>query len=419
MILYIHPLTQMFLRSLLPMSLPALINRLPKPVLGKFEEEVTRDDLLNARIVLLDIHWYLSMHSAIKLSHRIKEINPRTTIIAGGLSASIFFKQILRDSKIDYIVRGDAEIPLKKLVETILSRSDVSGVPNVVSRDFCSPRWYALTARDMDESDYLDISFFPSLQRDVFKLHRNCHRYSLPLYPFLTTMRGCPLPCKVCYGSPKMQKKLFNRSMVVRSAEKVQDDLTAWSNDPRISFVNIYHDFITSLPSEYSEYALGRAYNLNALYEFFRIPSPQGLNLLNTAFQGGTIVFHMDRYHSSSDQLSATEVLIARIKQAQEMKKFDVRLYYAGRFMKNPQYKDTLRQALKATGCTIARADYWWIDNPVLGEDGLGGEKDYRYFLRRHNRYTILNITLRTGEFLHRYFPGFVKCIANKARRFF
>lgn len=42
MILYIHPLTQMFLRSLLPMSLPALINRLPKPVLGKFEEEVTR-----------------------------------------------------------------------------------------------------------------------------------------------------------------------------------------------------------------------------------------------------------------------------------------------------------------------------------------------------------------------------------------
>ena len=138
MILYIHPKTDMQLKAILPMSLPALIHRLGVPVTGRFHDEWTAAEVRRATIVLMDVHWYLSLKSAIALSHRLKAINPDLRIIAGGVSASLFAKPLLRDSRIDYIIKGDAEAPLRHLVNALLNGDEtaIARTPNLIRRDY-------------------------------------------------------------------------------------------------------------------------------------------------------------------------------------------------------------------------------------------------------------------------------------------
>ena len=203
MILYIHPETQTILTEIHPISLPALINRLKYPVKGRFEYELRDEDIRSARYILMDIHWYTSLAYAIELSHRIKRCNPKAVIIAGGISATLFAKQILRDSKIDYIIRGDAEGPLPELIDTLVDGGSPENVPNVVGRDFTSPNIYTLSTEDFDAGNYRDITFFPTLEKRVMRLHAQARGKPFPVYPFLMSFRGCPFDCDSdCCGSP-------------------------------------------------------------------------------------------------------------------------------------------------------------------------------------------------------------------------
>ena len=68
MILFIHPQTEMLLSEILPMSLPALISRLEGPVVGRFHNEWTPAEVRRANIVIMDVHWYLALKSAVALS---------------------------------------------------------------------------------------------------------------------------------------------------------------------------------------------------------------------------------------------------------------------------------------------------------------------------------------------------------------
>lgn len=172
MILYIHPKTDMTLKEIIPMSLPALINRLrtKTDVIGRFHDEWSEEEVRQASLVLFDIHWYFSVRSALKLSYKIKAINPKVPIAAGGVWATLFAPQILRDSAIDYIIRGDGELPLAKLAEAVIGGGSIEHVPNLMTRDHQSNEWYALTEDDLNAGNYRDISWFPSLQRRTERL---------------------------------------------------------------------------------------------------------------------------------------------------------------------------------------------------------------------------------------------------------
>ena len=101
------------------------------------------------------------MKGAIQVAAWAKRVNPDISIIAGGMSASVFFPFLLRDSKIDYIIRGDGDIPLLLLVEALLEGKDISEIPNVAGRDFVSKNWQATRQETLDSGDYRSLSGFP------------------------------------------------------------------------------------------------------------------------------------------------------------------------------------------------------------------------------------------------------------------
>ncbi len=414
MILFIHPKTELLLRENLPMSLPALINRLGQPVAGRFHNEWTTGDVKAARIVVMDVHWYLSLKSAIQLSHKLKQINPDCRIIAGGISASLFSSQLLRDSRIDYIIRGDGEIPLKLLVDAILNDGALSEVPNVVSRDFISPRTYALTAADMDASNYRDLSFFPALERRVLRYHGiYLTPVTFPTFPYLVVLRGCPLDCPSCCGSRKMQRRLFHRDFVLRSAEKVREDLIAWSEDSRIKFANVFHDFLTAVRPEYAENVLSERYNLHVSYDFFDLPTKEQLALLLGAFCGGKIHFCLAQRHSATRELVDISHLIERIRQAQSTGKYEVVLTYVRRHLSDGEYGKAFQAVVRETHVSPCQIDYWWEDFPVPDELGTSSEASYQECLSWSHKYFLMNAIFRSGILAYRLAPSLTKSIAH------
>ena len=420
MILYVHPKTEMVFKTILPMSLPALINRLDMDsVVGRFHNEWTDHEVKEAKIIIMDIHWYLSIPSAIRLSFKFKLINKNSIIIAGGLSASIFSKEILRDSAIDYIVLGDGEKPLYCLIKALLTNKAINSVPNIAGREFISDHWYSLTSEDMDESNYRNISFFPSMEKKVFKLHDHCKGRPFSTFPFLVVFRGCTTNCNGCYGAKKVQLQLFKRLQVVRSAEKVKEDLVAWNDNTRIKFVNIFHDFINMLGANYTAEILNRPYDLHLYYDFYRLPSEKDIQLLTQSFQGGIISLPIDRYHVTSGDLTDTTLLCKRIEQIKATNRFDVRLCYSRNYaMQNTEYRDALDKIYKATDCIKYRADFWWEDFLLSGKNGEYISKQYMKYLSSSNRFYVTNRLFQAGVFMHRFAPNFVRFADKNFRKF-
>jgi len=413
MILFIHPQTEMLLPEILPMSLPALLHRLEQPVTGRFHDEWTPAEVRRARIVLMDVHWYLSLRSAIRLSHQLKQINPNVVIIAGGLSASIFPAQLLRDAQIDYIIRGDAELPLKLLVEAILQNAPVETIPNLVARDFVSPMTYALTGEDLDQASFRDLSFFPSLEQRIRAYHRWYRGgVTIPVYPYLMVFRGCPLPCPLCSGSVAMQQQLFGRGWVLRSPARVQADLAAWSDDPHLRFVNIFHDFVTTQPLAYTAAVLSEQYDLDLSYEFFGLPTAEQLALLLAAFRGGKLLFCLDQRHNTTPQITDVAQLIQRIKQAQTDGRYQVVLGYVRRFLAHQDYRAAFDAVRRETQVATYRADFWWDDFPQPGTQDR--EADYRRFLAWHNQFSGMNRAYRLGLRLYRWWPALARSLSHR-----
>lgn len=402
------------MKEILPMSLPALINRLPAPVMGRFHNEWTRREAASAKIILLDIHWYISIPSAFKLIEKLKRINPAAVVITGGVSASLFRDQLARDARIDYIITGDAEIPLQQLTEALLNGQQIEKIPNVISRRHVSASQYCLTVRDMDQSDYRDISFFPTLEKRIYDIHRRSHGHAFPVYPYLTVYRGCPLDCEECCGSTKYQRRAFGRDMTLRSPEKVREDLLYWSKHPAIRFVNMFHDIAGILPHSYTEKVFSESYDLHCFQDFFGLPSKEMLEMFLAAFKGGKVLFSLDKKHGTSTELQEASELIRCIRQVQKTGRYEVMLTYVKRFRQRPEYAAGLETILKATNVPLYKADFWWEHNPLPDAQGKGTEEDYRKSRRNlGRRYFIMDRIYRTGARLHRYFPGLMENISR------
>ncbi len=84
---------------------------------------------LKAPVFGIDLHWLVSAHGAIEVARIVKRRHPEAKVVVGGLSASYFFRDLMRYPEIDFVIRGDsAEEPLRRLMEYILGFSNMGRV---------------------------------------------------------------------------------------------------------------------------------------------------------------------------------------------------------------------------------------------------------------------------------------------------
>jgi B12-binding domain/radical SAM domain protein len=165
----------------------------------------------------LDLHWMAHVQGVLALAEIIKRFHPKTPVILGGLSATYYHDEILRDYPfIDYIVRGDStEKPLVELLRAIKGKGDFQTIPNLSWRDAekqirLNPLTYVPETLDDITIDYRHIMKKVVRYIDPTGYQPFIDWYNYPVTAVFTC-RGCLYNCKTCGGSAKTFRSMANR----------------------------------------------------------------------------------------------------------------------------------------------------------------------------------------------------------------
>lgn len=180
----------------------------------------------------IDLHWLPHADGALALAELVKRLHPDKPVILGGLSATYYRDEIMRDyPAVDFILCGDStEEPLLLLMEAIRAGTGYEAVPNLVwRREDGTPVDNGITCRPAD----LDSVRFDYLQSLRLAFRSRDPSGYLPFtgwlaYPVTAvfTCRGCTHNCSSCGGSLSGFRTVCRREgPIYRSPELVADDV--------------------------------------------------------------------------------------------------------------------------------------------------------------------------------------------------
>lgn len=248
---------------------------------------------LEADIYGIDLHWLVHVQGAIEVAKIIKKIHPDKKVVLGGLSSTIFWKEILRNYKfIDFVLLGDTtEMPMKKLLENIIdNKRSIKSIPNIA--------WREADGRIRGN----DITFVPE-RIDEFSidygtvikesLNRKNFFLSIPFAEFISepigavlSCKGCIYNCVTCGGSKFSYNCFFKRDgLGIKSPKKIFEEVKSLSDYMRIP-IFVLGDLqflgkrrVMALTKMLREERLDNT----LLFEFYYPPSKQMLSLIRKA----------------------------------------------------------------------------------------------------------------------------------------
>ncbi len=165
----------------------------------------------------IDLHWMAHVHGALALAEMIKRVHPDTFVILGGLSATYYHEEILRNYPfVDFVMRGDStEGPLVQLLKTLKGKGDFKNIPNLTYRDggngiHVNPITHVPEDLNDIAIDYSHIMKKVVRFMDPVGYQPFVDWYSYPVTAVFTC-RGCTYHCKTCGGSAKTFREMANR----------------------------------------------------------------------------------------------------------------------------------------------------------------------------------------------------------------
>ena len=188
---------------------------------------------LSARAFGIDLHWLPHVDGCLSLAAQLKRQHPDIPVIVGGLSATYFRDELMRDYPcIDFVLCGDStEEPLRLLMEALRSGGGLERVPNLVWRD---------NGRVVDNGISWRPDTLDHVRFDYSHIFRMLVRYRDPVgylpyanwfdHPVLAvfTCRGCLHDCSTCGGSSSAFSSICTRSRpAFRSPELLAEDIVS------------------------------------------------------------------------------------------------------------------------------------------------------------------------------------------------
>ena len=174
-----------------------------------------------------------------KLAQIFKRKNPEVITIAGGPHTTVsLHREMLEETGFDYIVKGDGEIALPKLVDALESKNyepDIQGVYFLRDNEMCGTGMGELI--ELDTMPFQDKS-------DVFR----DYPYMQRLY-VVNSQRSCQFSCTFC-GSPKYRDAYYEVDETIfrrRSVDNLIRELyNAKKTIPKMQTVGFFDDTFTS-----------------------------------------------------------------------------------------------------------------------------------------------------------------------------
>jgi anaerobic magnesium-protoporphyrin IX monomethyl ester cyclase len=161
-----------------------------------------------------------------KVAGLIKETDKDIKIIAGAYHPTFCPEEVMQNRDIDYVIRGEGEIPLLALVRELKKDSPkLEQVPGIYYRD-----------KDGNVRNNPGVGLIPNLDELPFPardLVLNCDYDFYRLHSVLTT-RGCPYTCSFC-----ADRRLWGGKVRRRSVENVIDEFRQIKDNYRLDYIDI------------------------------------------------------------------------------------------------------------------------------------------------------------------------------------
>jgi len=286
-VLFVHPYNHA-VPSEIPVGSIAAVNRVGAVVLGRYAHEVEAEDLRGARVVLLDLHWFLPLAVLRGMIDAMRRVNPEARFVVGGITASFFADATRGHTGADYVVVGDADEALPTLVAHLLAGDEPPPIPNVYGSAHGPPPRRRTPRAEFDDNDFLTIGWFPSFRHHVEAAHarhreRAGHELNDNCYPILPVTRGCRRPCDFCYGA--YQGDVFGPGVRLRTPGSVLRDLARVDADPALVFVTLVFADSVYFDALAGAFA-GRRFDLDATLFVCGNVDPGAAATLRGAFAG-------------------------------------------------------------------------------------------------------------------------------------
>ncbi len=282
------------------------------------------------KLVMIDLHWYEHCFGAIDVARHVRRMLPTAQIVVGGLTATFFAAEILETHpEIDYVIRGDGEVPLLQLVEHVCGAGtrELEEIPNLSWRahhKVCnSLGFYTATAAELDSLDFVTTDWllhapgYGALQYtgggiiDPVKTVNRGH--------WLTVGRGCVFNCIYCGGGKKSHADLAARNgYVMRDPRAVVRDMEQLSRQG-YKQVSLSLD-IATFPAKWWRSFFAemqtRRLCIGIYNEFFQLPSPEFI-----------------RQFGETVDLDHTEVAISPLSGNEAVRELNGKHYTNARFL--------------------------------------------------------------------------------------
>lgn len=288
-ILYIHPTrdnkTPKY--SMMPVGIISLLNLLQNNGyivyainLGielSIDRNYSIEDEIRAidyKMLIVDLHWYEHSFGAIKIVQLSKKINKKIPTVLGGLTSTIYSKEILSDfEEVDYVIKGDGEKPVLLLADYLLKREGrIESIPNLTFRKENSVinKFINHHDADFDSYNYLSIDFLKNSKYLYYLTPDGIKR--IPSTFWLFTGKGCVYNCSYCCGSCRNLKELFGVNRFrIRNPVLVAEDINILA-EKGLKVVAPTHDF-EIFGADYYETIFRHLNQITGIYlESFQLP---------------------------------------------------------------------------------------------------------------------------------------------------
>lgn len=266
-------------------------------------------------VFCFSLHWHYQLFDTIAAIEALKRARPDVPVVVGGFTATFFAREIMeRWPSIDYLVRGDGELPLLELVRCLRagSRPDLRAVPNLLFREVgaiidnglshvCDRQALdALSYGRIDVMRHHELYVRLAEARYVCGARTNFARYTKTF--MACTGRGCSVACFYCGGARHAQRSLHGRSHpLLRSRASVLADVR------RLAAHKITHLYFNFDPQPHSTYydelfsAIERdGLSFGVLFSSWGLPLDRQLEKLRSAF-GRHVLLMLSPDHASDE----------------------------------------------------------------------------------------------------------------------
>jgi radical SAM superfamily enzyme YgiQ (UPF0313 family) len=137
---------------------------------------------------------YSNLKPVLAMAQKVRTINPRATLLAGGPHATISPTDVLEFA--DIAVRDEGQATTVALLERLSSGASLEGLPGISyrrnGRTIHAPRGSYL----QDDSALEDLTLLSNFSLESRRLRLTAGE---ALCCYTTASRGCPFPCTFCY----------------------------------------------------------------------------------------------------------------------------------------------------------------------------------------------------------------------------